>query len=135
LLADLDSEQFAKREEAMKNLEALGDLAKPALRKMLENPPSAEVRRRIEKLLAKQNEQVLSSSALHGVRAVEVLEHIATPEARELLQKLAAGASEARLTREAKAALERVRSRPLALVMSLDNQAAMAAIWCTRGLG
>jgi WD40 repeat protein len=113
-LADLDSDQFAKREEATKNLEALGDLAEPALRKALENPPSAEVRRRIEKLLATRNEQGLSGDSLKAVRAVEVLEYIATPEARELLQKLAAGAPEARLTREAKPALERLRSYPLA---------------------
>jgi len=41
------------------------------------------------------------------VRAVEVLESLGTPKAREVLQTLAKGAAEARLTREAKAALER----------------------------
>jgi hypothetical protein len=110
-LADLDSDQFAKREEATKNLEELVDQAEPALRKMLENPPSAEVRRRLEKLLAKPDEQGLSGGVLHAVRAVEVLEHIATPEARQLLEKLAAGTPEARLTHEAKAALERLARR------------------------
>jgi RNA polymerase sigma factor (sigma-70 family) len=107
-LADLDSDQFAVREQAMKSLETVGDLAEPALRKALENPPSAEVRRRIEKLLARRNEQGLSGEPLQAVRAIELLEHIGTPEARELLGKLAASAAEARLTREAKAALERL---------------------------
>jgi hypothetical protein len=109
-LADLDSDQFDKREEATKKLEALGDRAEPALRKALANPPSPEVRRRIEKLLTLLSDQGLSGESLQAVRVVESLEHIATPEARQLLEKLAAGAPEARLTHEAKAALE--RSKP-----------------------
>jgi hypothetical protein len=39
------------------------------------------------------------------------LEEIATRDAQQLLQKLAAGAPDARLTREAKAALERLAAR------------------------
>ncbi|MGL4550916.1 MAG: WD40 repeat domain-containing protein [Gemmataceae bacterium] len=46
---------------------------------------------------------------LRPVRAVEVLERLATPEARELLEALAAGNPDARPTAEAKAALGRVR--------------------------
>ena len=45
------------------------------------------------------------------MRAVAVLEDIANPEARELLQKLAEGAPEGRLTQEAKASLERLAKR------------------------
>jgi hypothetical protein len=45
------------------------------------------------------------------LRTIEVLEHAATPEARQFLEKLAAGATEARLTREAKASLERLSRR------------------------
>jgi hypothetical protein len=77
----------------------------------LANNPSAEARRRLEPLLAKVERQELSSTALRQVRATEVLEHIATPEARDLLKNLAAGATEARLTQEAKAALERLERR------------------------
>jgi hypothetical protein len=49
---------------------------------------------------------------LRQARAVEVLEHIATPQAREVLRQLAAGAPGAWLTREAKAALERMERKP-----------------------
>jgi hypothetical protein len=42
---------------------------------------------------------------------LEVLEHIGTPEAREVLKALAKDAPDARLTREAKAALERLARR------------------------
>ena len=51
------------------------------------------------------------SDALRMVRAVEVLEDIGTPEARAVLEHLAAGVAEARRTREAKAALARLASR------------------------
>ena len=46
-----------------------------------------------------------------GLRAVEVLERIGTPEARQVLAKLADGAPEARLTQEAKASLQRLAKR------------------------
>src|SRR5262249_9059558 len=44
-------------------------------------------------------------------RALEVLEHAGTPEARRLLEDLAQGIAEARLTREARAALTRLNRR------------------------
>jgi hypothetical protein len=66
---------------------------------------------RIEALLGKLEGPVASAETLRSIRAVEALEHIATPEARDLLDRLAAGAPEARLTREAKAALERLGRR------------------------
>jgi hypothetical protein len=43
-----------------------------------------------------------SDETLRSLRAIEVLEHIATPEARQVLQELAEGAPNARLTPEAK---------------------------------
>ena len=49
---------------------------------------------------------------LRGLRGVAVLEDIATPGARQRLESLAQGAPEARLTREAKASLQRLASFP-----------------------
>jgi len=46
--------------------------------------------------------------------AIEVLERIGTPPARQMLEKLAAGADGARLTREARASLERLNKRAAA---------------------
>jgi WD40 repeat protein len=52
---------------------------------------------------------VTDPELLRHIRTVEVLERIATPAAREVLEALAKGAPAARLTREAKASLERWR--------------------------
>jgi hypothetical protein len=45
---------------------------------------------------------------LRQLRAIEVLERAGTAQAKKILSKLAGGAPDARLTREAKAALERL---------------------------
>jgi RNA polymerase sigma factor (sigma-70 family) len=108
LIADLDDERFSVRERAGKELKALGELAAPALRKALDRKPSLELRRRAEGLL--DGLEHPSGDRLRGMRAVEVLEHIASPEARALLTALAKGAPGARLTREAKATRGRNRA-------------------------
>jgi WD40 repeat protein len=112
LIADLDSDTFAVREKATLELEATSEAAEPALRKALASKPTLELRRRVEPIVKKLEKWPASSSAaLLEWRALEVLEHLGTPEARQLLQKLAEGAPEARLTREAKAVLERLATR------------------------
>jgi hypothetical protein len=42
------------------------------------------------------------------IRAVQILEYIGTTQAREVLEALAKGAAEARLTQEAKGSLDRL---------------------------
>jgi hypothetical protein len=93
-------------------LERLGELAEAPLRKALQGRPSPEVRRRVETLLAKLEGPVTAPERLREARAVAVLEHIATPEAVHALERLSRGAPEARLTREAEAALQRLARRP-----------------------
>jgi hypothetical protein len=109
-IADLDSEQFAVRTAAVKELEKLGDRAAPALREVLAGKPSAEVRKQAEELLAGQR-LVRSPEVLQRLRAVQVLERIGSPEARQFLEALARGAPAARETREAKASLDRLARR------------------------
>jgi hypothetical protein len=111
LLADLDSEAFAVREAARKELHDLGDLAEQALRKALEGNPSLETRKRIEALLDVSPLPARSPEVLRRLRAIQALEQIGTPAARQLLQHLAEGAPSARETREARAALQRLGSR------------------------
>lgn len=108
LLADLDSDQFAMRQEAQEELEKLGDLAEPALRRTLADKPTLEVRKRVQAVLECLRGPVTRPEMLQALRAVAVLEDIGTPEARRLLRELAEGAPEARPAREAKAALQRL---------------------------
>jgi WD40 repeat protein len=108
LIRDLDGDDFGVRERAAEKLAELGDLVKPALRKLLEGKPSLEARRRIVPLLVKR-ETLTSPEQVRSWRALELLEHIGTPEARALLVKMANGAPEALLTRTAKAGVARLK--------------------------
>ncbi len=108
---DLDSEQFAVREKATRALEALGEKAYPLLQESLTDAPSLEVRLRIEKLLGRLNYPLTSPETIRELRAVEVLDHIGTAQARQVLRKLAEGASGSRLTDAARASLERLAKR------------------------
>jgi dipeptidyl aminopeptidase/acylaminoacyl peptidase len=111
LIADLDSGQFATRQQAARELEKLGELAEPALRKTLEGQPSAEVRRRAERLLANFDGLVQIPEVLRGLRAIEVLEQIGTAQAQRQLERLVHNAPGRRMKKEAKAAVERLTKR------------------------
>lgn len=107
-IADLDSDTFAVRREAVTNLVKVGEQAVPALQKALASEPPLETRKRLEELIDQLTGGVLSPEQLRVVRAVEALEHMGTLDARRLLRSLADGASGALPTREAQAALARM---------------------------
>jgi WD40 repeat protein len=108
---DLESEQFATRSQAARELERAGEQARPMLEKALTGTPTLELRRRVEMLLHKLAPPVTSAEQLRAIRAVEVLERIGTKEARRLLNRLADGARGPRLTEDARAALTRFGSK------------------------
>jgi hypothetical protein len=108
LIARLDDPAFAVREDASAQLAKLGDAVGPALKAALAKGPSAEVKQRLETLLAAFDEPRPSGGRLREVRAVQALSAIASPEAREVLEALARGAPASRLTRDAKDALARL---------------------------
>jgi hypothetical protein len=113
LIADLESENFAVRNKALEDLEKLGELVVPALQKVLAGDPPLETRKRAEELLEKLTGGLLSGEQLRLVRAVEALEQLGTPEARQVLETLAQGAPGALPTREAREALARLgRANP-----------------------
>lgn len=111
LIADLDSDDFTVREKAKKQLRQLGERAEPGLREALKGKSPLEARRRIEELIEELQALSTSPDCLRELHAVEVLEHIGTAEARQMLRTLADGAAHARLTREAKASLQRLDKR------------------------
>jgi hypothetical protein len=114
LIADLDSDQFAARQQAARELEKLGELAETPVREALERHPSLEVRRQVERLLERLEGPVQAAGVMRELRSLEVLEHTGTHEARQVLAALARGAPKARLTREAKASLQRLARRTAA---------------------
>ncbi|HJT77079.1 MAG TPA: hypothetical protein VJ739_07725, partial [Gemmataceae bacterium] len=105
-IGDLDSDRFEVREAASRGLSGLGEQAESALRQVLKGTPSAERRRRVQSLLDRLH-AVPPAPVLRTLRAIRVLEHTHTPEARRVLAKLATGAPTARETREAREALAR----------------------------
>ena len=108
----LDDDDFDTREKAAEQLAKFGATAGPALQKALDDNPSAEVRQRVSGLLEKLGKPGSHPEDLRGVRAMEALELIASPEAKKLLEGLAEGAPEASLTREAAASCRRLAKRP-----------------------
>jgi hypothetical protein len=107
-LEDLDSEEFAVRENAFKRLAELGKFIEGALRKAQAEKPSLEKHRRLDALLNKVKGDVVTNPAhRRAIRAVELLELIGTDAARKVLKELASGAEDAELTQQAKAALGR----------------------------
>ncbi|MBI1916678.1 MAG: sigma-70 family RNA polymerase sigma factor [Planctomycetes bacterium] len=107
-LRDLDSDTFKVRERAARELEKLGDGAEPALRAALTGRPTVETRRRVETLLDRLHDP---RRRLQAGRALELLEHLGTAEARRLLEELGRGAAGAWLTEECRGALDRLRQR------------------------
>jgi hypothetical protein len=111
-IADLDSEAFPTRKSAAEQLEKIGDLAVPALKKVLAGQPALETRKRVEELLEGLTGTSLSTEQLRLVRAVEVLERLNSTEARQVLEDLARGAPGALPTREGQTVLDRLTKRP-----------------------
>jgi hypothetical protein len=108
IVADLGSEDFEKRKKAFQELETLGTEADPALRQTLTRNPDAEVRRRLEQLLEKLDQTELARERLRDERLLEVLGHINTQEARQVLETFAKGPADSALTQQAKKALQRL---------------------------
>jgi WD domain, G-beta repeat len=103
LIAALDHESFEARDEATRKLEAMSPWVEAHLKSALANAKTLELQRRLQALIAQ-----VGQSTLPLLRAVEALEHAPGPEARLLLQQLAAGEPQARITREARQSLQRL---------------------------
>jgi RNA polymerase sigma factor (sigma-70 family) len=106
LLRNLDDDSFAVRERASAELEELGDDARPCTVRALVGDLSAEVRSRLERLLARLQQHRGPSASVQVMRALEVLAHAATPEAFRLLRDLAGRHGDDWLGQEAREMVE-----------------------------
>ncbi len=116
LLADLDDDEFAVREEATEELERHTPKTEEAMRRALLAGASAEAAHRIHQIMKDLQTPQTSppSPELANLRVVELLETCGTngaKEARAFLRGLADGPADAQLTREARTALVRMIDR------------------------
>jgi WD40 repeat protein len=111
LLADLESKEAATRDKAEKELAELGKAVKKALEGKLAGKPAEDTTNRLKRLLARLEAGEMSATVLRAIRAIEVLERIATPAARRLLETAAAGPAGGPIPEEARAALGRLKKR------------------------
>jgi hypothetical protein len=107
-VVDLGADDFATREAAQKELAKLDELVEPELRAAAKDNTLERRNRANELLLAISRGN--HPERLRAMRAVEVLEYTDTPAGREVLKSLASGTPSALLTRDAKAALERLKA-------------------------
>ena len=107
LIAQLDDNQFKVREKATAELYKIGEPIVPALVKVLEGNLTLETKRRLEEIRNRLTTKVLQGDRLRNYRAIEVLERIGTPEARQVLEELAARCAGTLLTTSAQAVLKR----------------------------
>jgi len=108
LIADLESTRYETRQKATDELEKLGELAEPALRKAKTRGPSLEMSRRLDTLIEKiVSDKIPPAETVRALRAVHILEQIGDAGARNVLQRLAEGAPGHRLTRQAQATLKK----------------------------
>ena len=109
LLVDLESATLTVRQKASQKLEDLGEAAEPALRQALQGNIALELRKRVEQVLT-----TLGSTVPRKLRAIETLEQIGTPEARDVLETLAKTAPNPHVRQAALAAVQRLIPRTAA---------------------
>jgi WD40 repeat protein len=107
LVADLGAPRYAVREAATTALRNLGRLAESDLRTTRAKTTDEEIRSRLDGLLVRLTRERTAAEVVNA-RAVAAMELAATAEAKKLLAEWAAGASGARLTIDARAALARM---------------------------
>jgi WD40 repeat protein len=107
LIRQLDHNQYKVRQKASAELLEVGELAVPSIDEVLAGNPPLETQLRLQGLRKSMTSQVLRGARLQSYRAVEVLERIGTPQAREVLQSLAGGAAGALVTTQAQGAILR----------------------------
>jgi hypothetical protein len=111
-IAQLDADEFAKREEASRRLAEHLDAAGALLRQALEHNLPEEARTRITRLLAMPRPAAAGGQRADALaEAVRILEYNGGREAVECLAELSRGAEGSRVTLAAKAALARSREQ------------------------
>lgn len=108
-IADLDDDDFHKRETASKELAKHLPAAEPLLKERLANKPSLEMRRRIEHLLSLLESHTLSPETIRDLRALEVLERSGSAAIDDMARELTEGNHDPHIIAAVKSARQRLR--------------------------
>ena len=109
LIRQLEDANLSVRDQASRELEKLGPEALPQLQWSLVKGAFLEVRHRIEPLVEKAQRAQPTADQTRLQSVVQVLELIASAEARQALKEVATGSAGAWLAPEAEASLERLQ--------------------------
>jgi hypothetical protein len=109
LFEELQARKFESREAAARLVRARGWEAAASLRQALDKAPSVDFKRQVEMLIADLGTFRPAPTAVRSQRAIRVLERIDSREAQQVLETLSKGAEWAEQTREAQAALARLK--------------------------
>ncbi|HZL89527.1 MAG TPA: hypothetical protein VFB96_14275, partial [Pirellulaceae bacterium] len=111
LITKLDADDFTTRTNAKEGLAQFGAVIEPILQETARNSDSTEQKRACRELLGLIDAPAVTlTSDLRAIRAVQLLETMKTPEAVDKLKELSEGALGAKLSKEATAALARLRN-------------------------
>ena len=111
LIERLENEDPVQRENAMRELQSMD--AERAIRDALAKDPPPETRSRLLAILEQADRPGSPrGDSFRWLCAIEVLERIASPRARQALEALARASAGSRLSREAQAVLVRLRVGP-----------------------
>jgi hypothetical protein len=101
MIRELDSDDFISRQRSEEELARIGPPALPALRQEAASQKSPQVAHRLQGLIERCQSPDGSKDRLRELRAIEILEHIATDDVHTLLGELAGGDQASPLTQEA----------------------------------
>lgn len=108
LVAELDSDQFATRDRAMRDLLELGELAIVPLQRHLEKGLSLEASKRARSIIEKIGQPALTTERRRVLEAIDLLENLRTANALELLREVERDALIPQIQHEARQALQRL---------------------------
>lgn len=112
LIRRLDDQDFRVRRRAAKDLAALGEAVRTALRHFSRQAISDEHRKQIGIVAEHLTDAVPGGEHLRGLRSVEVLQAIGTEQARAALEELAKGSRLDPVSDRARLALQHLRKVP-----------------------
>jgi WD40 repeat protein len=104
LIADLQNINGGTRRKAMTELTTHGEAALGALTQL---PPEQQNHQTVRAMIGKLSNKQPPADRMRTIKAVQILGQLGTDEAKQMLEKVAKGATGVRLTLEAKAALEK----------------------------